>query len=146
MADGTLTILASDHAPHSLLEKEVEFDRAPAGMIGLETEFGLFHQILVRQRRAIDLARLIALYTVEPARLLRLPRGNLAPGAAADVTLIAPERQWTVDPERFAGHARNTPFRGWQLTGRAVRTIVGGRTVWDAGAPDTACSGNDRGG
>jgi dihydroorotase len=130
IADGTITILASDHAPHSLMEKEVEFDRAPFGILGLETEFGLFHQILVENRRAIDLRRLIELLTINPARLLKLDRGTLAIGAPADVTLIDPGLEWTVDPKSFRSRSSNTPFGGWQLKGRAVRTIVAGETVW----------------
>lgn len=130
VADGTITVLASDHAPHANYEKEVEFDQAPFGILGLETELGLFLDILVHKRRAIDLPRLIAMYTVEPARLLKLDRGTLSVGAPADVTLLDPDLEWTVD--RTAGQSRscNTPFHGWELKGRAVRTIVGGQTVW----------------
>ncbi len=133
IADGTITILGSDHAPHTTVEKEVEFDRAPFGILGLETEFGLFHQILVEQHKAIDLPRLIELLTVNPARLLKLDRGTLSVGAAADVTLIDPGLEWTVEPEKFASRSRNTPFGGWRLKGRAVRTIVAGKTVWTLG-------------
>ena len=130
IADGTVTVLASDHAPHGTVEKEVEFDRAPFGILGLETEFGLFHQVLVAQRRAIALPRLIELLTINPARLLKLDRGTLGVGSPADVTLIDPELEWTVRPESFASRSRNTPFGGWNLKGRAVRTIVAGETVW----------------
>ncbi len=130
IAEGTITILASDHAPHCNYEKEVEFDQAPFGILGLETEFALFHDILVRQKKAIDLPRLIALLTIEPARLLGLDRGTLTPGAAADITLIDPTLEWTVDREQSASRSRNTPFHGRELTGRAVRTIVAGKTVW----------------
>ncbi len=130
IADGTITILASDHAPHGTVEKEVEFDRAPFGILGLETEFGLFHHILVEQQRAIGLPRLIELLTINPARLLKLDRGTLSVGSPADVTLIDPGLEWTVQPETFASRSRNTPFGGWQLKGRAVRTLVAGKTVW----------------
>lgn len=130
IADGTLTILASDHAPHCNYEKEVEFDRAPFGIVGLETELGLFLDILVHKRKAIDLPRLVAMFTAEPARLLRLDRGTLGLGAPADVTLIDPDLEWKVDRRRFESRSRNTPFDGWELRGRAVRTIVGGKTVW----------------
>jgi dihydroorotase len=98
--------------------------------LGLETEFALFHQILVLDRKAIPLARLIELLTINPARLLKLDRGTLSPGAPADVTLIDPDLTWTVQPEFFQSRSRNTPFGGWRLQGRAVRTIVGGKTVW----------------
>jgi dihydroorotase len=130
IADGTLEILASDHAPHAKFEKEVEFDQAPFGIVGLETELGLFIDLLVHKTRTIDLPRLIAMYTSNPARLLQLDAGTLNVGAAADITLIDPEREWTVNAEQFATASCNTPFDGWKLKGRAVRTIVGGRTVW----------------
>ena len=130
IADGTITILASDHAPHQTVEKEVEFDRAPFGILGLETEFGLFHHLLVERQKAIGLPRLIELLTINPARLLKLDRGTLSVGAVADVTLIDPGLEWTVRPEESASRSRNTPFGGWQLKGRAVRTIVAGETVW----------------
>ena len=130
IADGTITILASDHAPHGTVEKEVEFDRAPFGILGLETEFGLFHHILVEQQHAIGLPRLIELLTINPARLLKLDRGTLSVGRPADVTLIDPGLEWTVQPEQSASRSRNTPFGGWKLKGRAVRTMVAGQTVW----------------
>jgi len=130
IADGTVTILASDHAPHCEYEKEVEFDQAPFGILGLETELGLFLDILVHKKKAIDLPRLIELYTANPARLLKLDRGTLSVGAVADVTLIAPGLEWTVDKHASFSRSRNTPFHGWELKGRAVRTIVGGKTVW----------------
>jgi dihydroorotase len=130
IADGVVTILASDHAPHCAYEKEVEFDMAPFGIVGLETELGLFLDILVHKNKAIDLPRLIALLTIEPARLLRLDRGTLSTGAPADVTLIDPDLEWTVDAATFQSRSANTPFNGWDLKGRAVRTIVAGQSVW----------------
>jgi dihydroorotase len=130
VADGTITVLASDHAPHCSYEKEVEFDQAPFGILGFETELGLFLDLLVHKKKAIDLPRLIAMFTLEPARLLGLDRGTLSVGAPADVTLIAPDLEWTVDREQSFSRSRNTPFHGWELKGRAVRTIVAGQTVW----------------
>jgi len=130
LADGTLDILCSDHAPHAFYEKEVELDQAPFGITGLETEFGLFCDILVHKRKVVDLGRLIAMFTANPARLLSLDRGTLATGAPADVTLIDPNLEWTFDKERSQSLSRNTPFHGVQLKGRAVRTIVAGKTVW----------------
>ena len=130
VADGTISILASDHAPHAQFEKEVEFDRAPFGIIGLETELGLFIDLLVHKHRTIDLPRLIEMYTVEPARLLKLTAGTLSAGVPADVTLIDPNLEWTVDLDSFQSASRNSPFDGWKLKGRAVRTIVAGKTVW----------------
>jgi dihydroorotase len=130
ITDGTLSILCSDHAPHADFEKEVEFDAAPFGIIGLETELGLFLNQLVHKHQKIDIARLIEMYTVEPARLLKIDVGTLSIGARGDVTLIDPELEWTVRVDQFASASRNSPFDGWNLKGRAVRTIVGGKTVW----------------
>ena len=130
IADGTLSILCSDHAPHAEFEKEVEFDAAPFGIIGLETELGLFLDQLVHKHNKIDIARVIAMYTVEPARLLKIDAGTLSVGARGDVTLVNPELEWTVSVDRFESASRNSPFGGWKLKGRAVRTIVGGKTVW----------------
>jgi dihydroorotase len=130
IADGTLDILASDHAPHAKFEKEVEFDQAPFGILGLETELGLFIDILVHKTRTVELPRLIEMYTVNPARLLKLNAGTLSIGAAADVTLIDAGLEWTVDSSRSESLSCNTPFDGWKVRGRAVRTIVAGRTVW----------------
>ena len=130
IADGTITILGSDHAPHCAFEKEVEFDCAPFGILGLETELGLFLDLLVHKRKAISLSRLIELYTANPAKLLGLNRGTLEVGAIADVTLIDPGLEWTVDQDQSFSRSRNNPFHGRQLKGRAVRTIVEGRSVW----------------
>jgi dihydroorotase len=133
VADGTITVLASDHAPHALFEKEVEFDLAPFGILGLESEFALFLTILLHQRKVIDLKRLITLYTINPATLARLPKGTLRPGADADITLIDPDLEWIFRKEDSFSRSRNTPFDGWKLKGRAIRTIVGGKTVWQLG-------------
>ncbi len=130
VADGTITLLGSDHAPHAFFEKEIEFDRAPFGILGLETELGLFLTILVHRTKAIDLKRLISMYTVNPAALVRLPKGTLGIGAEADITLIDPDLEWTFRKEDSFSRSRNTPFDGWELKGRAVRTIVAGETIW----------------
>ena len=130
IADGTLSILCSDHAPHADFEKEVEFDAAPFGIVGLETELGLFLDLLVHKLRKIDIVRLIEMYTDEPARLLKIDAGGLSPGATADVTVIDPDLEWTVRVDKFESASRNSPFDGWKLKGRAVQTIVGGKTVW----------------
>ena len=130
LADGTLDILCSDHAPHALYEKEVELDQAPFGIAGLETEFGLFCDILVHKKKAVPLDRLIEMLTVNPARLLSLDRGTLSAGAPADVALIDPNLEWRFDKEKSESLSRNTPFHGAELKGRVVRTIVTGKTVW----------------
>lgn len=133
IADGTITVLASDHAPHCTYEKEVEFDQAPFGILGLETEVGLFLDILIHKRSAISLPRLVELYTSNPAKLLNLDRGSLSVGRPADITLLNPDLEWIVDKETSESRSRNTPFHGWELKGRAVRTLVSGKTVWKLG-------------
>jgi dihydroorotase len=130
IGDGTIEILCSDHAPHARFEKEVEFDAAPFGIVGLETELGLFLDLLVHKNKTIGIPRLIEMFTVNPARLLQIEAGTLSAGRAADIILIDPELEWTVDAAAFQSMSRNTPFDGWKLKGRAVRTIVGGKTVW----------------
>jgi dihydroorotase len=131
IADGTLTILASDHAPHAPYEKEVELDRAPFGMLGLETEFAVFLEILLHQRKACPLSQIIAMLTINPARLLRLDRGTLSVGAPADITILDPDLAWTYDKNNSPSLSRNTPFHGFALRGRALATIVAGVPVWD---------------
>lgn len=130
IADGAIEILCSDHAPHAQFEKEVEFDAAPFGIVGLETELALFLDLLVHKNKTIDLPRLIEMFAVNPAKLLQIDAGTLSVGCAADVTLIDPELEWTFDAKASHSMSHNTPFDGWKLKGRAVRTIVGGRTVW----------------
>jgi dihydroorotase len=129
LADGTLDAIATDHAPHSILEKDVEFDQAANGIIGLETALPLSLQLVADG--VLPLTDLIAKLTVVPARILGRPCG-LIPGQAADITVIDSRRSWTVDAERFASLSRNCPFDGWQVTGRAVVTMVGGRIVYEA--------------
>src|SRR5438094_405807 len=131
IADGTFTILASDHAPHAQFEKEVEFDAAPFGIVGLETELGLFLDLLIHKKRAITINRLVEMYTVEPAKLLNIEAGTLSPGARGDVTIIDANLDWRVNTSEFESLSRNTPFGGWKLRGRAVRTIVNGETGWE---------------
>jgi dihydroorotase len=129
LADGTIEVLCSDHAPHCGYEKEVEFDYAPFGITGLETELALSLMQLVWTGR-LSLIDLIAKFTMAPARLLRLAKGTLAVGADADVTVIDPEREWVFRGQESASKSRNSPFHGWRLRGRAVATIVGGKIVW----------------
>jgi len=129
LADGTIEILCSDHAPHCDYEKEVEFDYAPFGITGLETELALsLMQLYHRQR--LGLSELIAKYTVNPARLLKLNKGTLAVGADADVTVLDPDAEWVFKPEDSASKSKNSPFFGWKLKGRATLTIVGGKKIW----------------
>jgi len=130
LIDGTIDCIATDHAPHAGSEKEGEFDRAAFGIVGLETAVGLLLDRLVKPG-ALPLGTLISRMSRDPARLLGLPGGSLAPGAAADVTLLDPGAAWTVDPAKFASKSRNTPFGGWSVTGRPWKTIVGGSIVWE---------------
>jgi dihydroorotase len=129
VADGTIEILCSDHAPHCDYEKEVEFDYAPFGITGLETELPLAFMQFYHAKR-LGLTDLIAKYTVAPARLLGLAKGTLKPGADADVTVLDPDREWVYEREHSASKSVNSPFYGWPLRGKAVFTIVGGRVVW----------------
>jgi dihydroorotase len=129
LADGTIEILCSDHAPHCDYEKEVEFDYAPFGITGLETELALSLMQLYHGKR-LSLSDLIAKYTVNPARLLYLKKGTLAVGADADVTVIDPDREWVFERAETASKSANSPFFGWKLKGRAVATIVCGKKVW----------------
>ncbi len=130
IADGTIEILCSDHAPHSAFEKEVEFDAAPFGIVGLETELGLFLDLLVHKNKTIELPRLIEMFTVNPARLLQIEAGTLSIGRVADITMIDPDLEWTVDASKFQSMSCNTPFDVLKLKGRELQTIVGGKTVW----------------
>jgi dihydroorotase len=129
LADGTIEILCSDHAPHCDYEKEVEFDYAPFGITGVETELALSLMQLVHAKR-LSLAGLIAKFTENPARLLSLNKGTLSVGADADVTVFDPDCEWVFRAEESASKSRNSPFNGWKLKGRAVATIVGGEIVW----------------
>jgi dihydroorotase len=129
LADGTIEILCSDHAPHCDYEKEVEFDYAPFGITGLETELALSLMQLVHTKR-ISLSELIAKFTVNPARLLNLPKGTLSTGADADVTVFDADEEWTYKPEDSASKSKNNPFFGWRLKGRVAATIVAGKVVF----------------
>lgn len=127
--DGTIDAIATDHAPHSPVEKDVEFDEAPNGIVGLETALPLVLKIVAEGDLPLDVA--LERMTAAPAGILRLDKGDLSVGAAADVTIIDPELEYEVDPARFYSKSRNTPYAGWKLRGRAVMTIVGGKTVFD---------------
>lgn len=125
LADGTIDAVATDHAPHAVEEKLVEFDQAPFGVVGLETALGVVLTHLVRPG-LLSLEDAIWRMSTAPARTLGLPGGVLEPGAPADLVVIDLARQWTVHSEEFASKSRNTPFEGWHLVGRAVLTVVAG--------------------
>ena len=130
LADGTLDVIASDHAPHTPAQKSREFDFAPFGIIGLETTLPLVVTELI-QKKVLSLSNAIKALTDAPARALNLPGGHLAPGAPADVTLIDLKAKQTVD--HFASKSQNSPFKGWTLQGRAAATLVGGEVVMSEG-------------
>jgi dihydroorotase len=129
IADGSVDVIATDHAPHHADEKLVEFDRAPFGIVGLETCVPLVLDRLVHPGR-IGLRRAIELLSANPARVFRLPGGTLVEGAVADVTVIAPDAPVTVRAAALRSKSKNTPFDGWQLRGGIAATIVGGRIVY----------------
>jgi dihydroorotase len=128
LADGTVDCVATDHAPHALSEKEDEFAEAANGVVGLETAVCVLFDRLVRTGR-VDLGTLVARMSSGPARLLNLPGGSLAAESPADLTILDPDKPWTVEPAAFRSRARNTPFRSWTGTGAPWMTIVGGVPV-----------------
>jgi len=130
LADGTIDAIASDHAPHHTDEKLQEFDDAPFGIAGLETSVALMMDRLVKPG-IVPIGRLVELMSRNPARILGINKGTLQPGADADITLIDPGRESTVDIARFQSKSRNSPFHGWRLQGWPVTTIVGGRVIHD---------------
>lgn len=128
LADGTIDVIATDHAPHSILDKEVEFDRAANGIIGLETSLPLGLKLVADGVLSIE--TLIERMATTPARILGVSSG-VRPGLVADLTLIDPNREFTVQAAIFKSKSRNTPFDGWSLKGKAVMTIVDGKIVFD---------------
>jgi dihydroorotase len=129
VVDGTIDCLVTDHAPHAIQDKELEFLDAPFGIIGLETAIPLYLKALI-EPGLIDWMTLIERLTVRPAAVLSLAKGALSPGADADVTLIDPEMEWTIDARQFESKSRNCPFDGQTVRGRAVMTIVAGRVKY----------------
>ncbi|MCE2542155.1 MAG: dihydroorotase [Acidobacteria bacterium] len=136
LADGSIDAIATDHAPHHADDKAVEFAEAPFGIIGLETAIPLVLDRLLHSGR-ISIGRIVELLATNPARILGLPGGSLAPGAPADVTVLAPDAATRVRKDTFRSQARNMPFEGWQLRGAVAAVLIGGRTVYvngDVGA------------
>lgn len=132
VVDGTIDCLATDHAPHLAEEKELEFPAAPFGIIGLDCALPLYVKALVEPGH-IGWPRLIELMSTAPARILRLDRGTLRPGAVADITIIDPDASWTIDVEQFASRSRNCPFHGLSVRARPTYTIVAGEVKWRLG-------------
>ncbi len=129
LADGTIDCIATDHAPHAPEKKLLELDRAPFGILGLETAVGLSVTRLIESGR-IDWPRFVEAISLLPSRILGINRGTLRPGAIADVTIIDPSREWQVDVNSFSSKSVNSPFHGWTLRGRAVATIVHGKVKY----------------
>ncbi|PKK84641.1 MAG: dihydroorotase [candidate division Zixibacteria bacterium HGW-Zixibacteria-1] len=131
LVDGTIDCIASDHAPHSEEDKDVEFDQAPSGMIGLETTLSLVKSQLI-DKGYLSWADAIRKMTQAPARILRLPGGTLEKGCVADITVIDPDRKWILKKENIHSKSQNSPFIGWKLTAKVTHTILGGRLVYTA--------------
>jgi dihydroorotase len=129
IADGSVDVIATDHAPHHYDEKKVEFDRAPFGIVGLETAVPLALDRLLHAG-VIRLPRLVELLSVNPARILGVPGGSLSEGAYADITILAPDLKGRIEASKLRSRSKNTPFDGWELRGSVVATIVGGRTLF----------------
>ncbi len=128
LRDGTIDGIATDHAPHAVQEKQLQFDEAPFGIVGLETALPLVLNLV--EEGVLSSEQAISKLTCAPAQVFALPKGTLALGADADVVLIDPDHTWVVDPSRFQSKARNTPFTGWTMKGRVMKTIVGGEVVY----------------
>ena len=134
LRDGTIDCIASDHAPHERESKELEFLYAPFGVIGLESALAVAVAELI-DTGTLSWPELVARMSTHPARVLGLQRGTLAVGAAADITLIDPELEWTIDAGRLESKSRNCPFHGRRVRGRAVMTLVGGEVKWRRASP-----------
>jgi dihydroorotase len=129
IADGSVDAIATDHAPHHYDEKQVEYDRAPFGIVGLETAVPLSLDRLVHAGR-IRLSRMVELLSVNPARILNVPGGSLSEGAPADITIIAPDLKVKIEAGKLRSRSKNTPFDGWELRGGVAATLVGGRPLY----------------
>ncbi len=132
LADGTIDVIATDHAPHTIEEKDVEYESAPFGLVGLETAVGLVWTVLV-DTGVLTPLQAVAKMTLNPAGILGIPRGTLETGAEADITIIDPGMNWTVDSALFESKGRNTPFNGMMLKGQVYATVVRGRVVMHRG-------------
>ena len=143
IADGSVDVIATDHAPHHADEKNVEFDQAPFGIVGLETAIPIALDRLVHGG-VIRLARLVELMSVNPARILRVAGGSLAEGAPADITILAPDLPVTIDRAALVSKSKNTPYDGWRFRGGVAATIVGGRVVYRNAAANVALAAGTR--
>ena len=132
LKDGTIDVIATDHAPHSAEEKARSLSRAPSGMIGLETSLALTLTQLYHTKK-LDLPGVFRRLSTNPADILHLARGHMSPGAVADLVVFDPDEAWTIEPEKFASKARNTPFAGRTVKGRVKYTIVQGEVIYQDG-------------
>lgn len=133
LRNGTIDIIATDHAPHDLTSKDVEFNIATSGISGLETALALSLSLV--HDGVLDMSGLLKKFTENPARALKLPYGELTPGKAADIIVFDPDAEWTVDKNTFISKGKNTPFHGWKLKGQNLFTIVDGKVVYRKKAP-----------
>jgi len=131
MVSGSVDVITTDHAPHNINDKMLEFDRAPFGVVGLETAVGLILDRFVRTG-ILGMERMVEMFSRNPARILGLERGTIAKGAVADITVLDPDREWVVKSADFESRSRNTPFEGYKLRGAPAMTIVKGRVIWSA--------------
>lgn len=130
LVDGTIDVIATDHAPHALQEKQLEFDTAPFGIVGFETALPLTLRLV--HEGVLSLEQALDKLTRSPAQLFHLPVGNLRPGTYADIVAFDPHEEWVVDPSKFLSKSQNTPFGGWTVKGKVKMTLVDGRIVYDA--------------
>ena len=128
LKDGTIDVIATDHAPHSEDEKNVEFDKAPFGIVGLETALPL--SLMLRDKKLLSLTEIIEKLTVIPSRIINIDRGTLGKNKIADVTIFSPNEKFTVDKTSFSSKGKNSPFDGWKLKGKVKYTIVSGKIVY----------------
>jgi dihydroorotase len=136
LRDGTLDAIATDHAPHTLVAKDAEFEAAPPGMIGLESALGVAVEVL-HHCEGVPLTRIVDAFAAAPARILGWGGGRLRLGEDADLTAFDPQAAWTIDPEAFVSRARNCPFRGWRVRGRARLVVADGRLTHEEGVEFT---------
>jgi dihydroorotase len=129
IVSGAIDVIATDHAPHPGSEKMQEFERCPFGILGLETAIAVSLEVLVHTRR-INLSKFVSLFTTAPARILKLDRGTLGEGAAADITILDPNLSWTYDVNRSFSKSKNTPYHGRTFRGAPIATMVDGVVVW----------------
>ena len=130
LKDGTIDVIATDHAPHSEDEKNVEFDKAPFGIVGLETALPLSLKLV--EKKILTLSQVIKKLTIEPARIVRVDKGTLKLNKEADITIFDPKEEFDIDKEKFSSKGKNTPFQGWRVRGKVKYTIVSGKIVYSS--------------